>query len=537
MGVARLVVDGEEYLLEDSVCIIGRDPLCNIIMDDQEMSRKHAIIVRGEEGYLLVDFKSSNGVYVNDERIEQCYLHDGDEIRMGETVFTFREKDEGDSGVAAGEGAGGSRHSMDELGTSLRQDTILMLDKREVSRAGDAFEKLLILYQIGKIINSVLDRQEVLNKVIDLALKVMKADRGFIMLKNENGKLVPTVARQMENMMAHDGPITISRNIVMACVRERKPILTQDALVDQRFQTSGSIQMYNIRSAMCVPLNNKNGELIGVLYVDNRIQSHCFREEDLQLLTAFADQAAIAIENANLYMKVQEEARIRNNLSRYLSPDLVDRIMKESVTPELGGERVEATMLFADIRGFTSFSESRSSKEVIEFLNEYLSQMTRVIFAYRGTLDKYMGDGIMAIFGPPFNPKNAPVKAVQAALMMQYQMTQLNERWQRMGYPRMSIGIGINTGEVTAGNIGYTDEKDSSKSRLDFTVIGDAVNTAARLESIAGPGEILITEETCRKLRESPLGAQFVVENRGEQRVKGKQKPVVVYCVKGLRQK
>jgi adenylate cyclase len=289
--------------------------------------------------------------------------------------------------------------------------------------------------------------------------------------------------------------------------------------------------MFNIRSAMCVPLLNKQGRMIGCLYVDNRIQSDCFEDDDLRLLSAFADQASIAIENAKLYEKIRHETNVRNNLSRYLSPDLVERLINErSSGAILGGERVEATVLFADIRGFTTFSEKWPSKDVITFLNEYLSRMTRIIFQYKGTLDKYIGDGIMAVFGAPFNPDYAPARAVMAALHMQSEMKSLHKRWAEMGYPPMQIGIGINTGEVTAGNIGFRDEDNDARSRLDFTVIGDAVNTAARLESIAPGGSILISQATCDQISD-----RFTVKAEGEKNVKGKSKAVRVYRVTGVK--
>ena len=529
MSQAHLRHEGKSHPLDGPFCSIGRDPACDICLNDQELSRKHAIIISSTDNYSLLDFKSSNGVFVNNKRIDHVILQSGDIIQMGDQIFEFVVEEEQSAAAAPAAGADFGTttfHTMVDLERSLSQDTMMMLEKQQPATQKDAFEKLVILFQVSKVINSVLDQKEVLNKVIDLSLKVITADRGFIMLSDDKGELVPTVARQMDNMLAQDGPMTISRNIVESVRTSKKPVLTQDALIDPRFQTSGSIQMYNIRSAMCVPLLNKEEELIGVLYVDNRIQSHCFEDDDLKLLAAFADQAAIAIENSRLYTKVKTETQIRNNLSRYLSPDLVDRVIQQKSGVNLGGEKVEATILFADIRGFTTFSEKWASKDVITFLNEYLSSMTRVIFQYKGTLDKYIGDGIMAVFGAPFNPAYAPARAVLAGLHMQKEMKSLQQRWVEMGYPPMQIGIGINTGEVTAGNIGFKDEDNDARSRMDFTVIGDAVNTAARLESIAAGGQVLISQATYDQVQD-----RFKVEAMGEKMVKGKKKAVLTYEV------
>ncbi|MBI4870898.1 MAG: GAF domain-containing protein [Candidatus Riflebacteria bacterium] len=534
MARAYLKHKAGEYTLSGGICSIGREPSCTIFFDDQELSRKHALVVGFNGEYTLMDFKSSNGVEVNNRAVEQCRLHHGDIIKMGAQVFEFRkEQDPADvsrGAVRAGAdpsktGADKSRlFTMLDLAGAKALHTLaqpLPAEAQESEGTDEAVRKLLILYQVSKIITSELDVTPLLNKVIDLALEVMKADRGFIMLvDDQNGKLVPTVSRQMEGMMGKDGPIMVSRSIVDEVFEKGTPILTKDALVDPRFVTSGSIQMYNIRSAMCVPLVTKD-RTVGVLYVDNRIQSDCFEEDDLKLLTAFGDQAAIAIDNARLYEAIEAETKQRENLSRYLSPDIVDKILAEKGDIGRGGQLVNATVLFCDIRGFTTFSEARRAQPqlVVGILNEYLEAMTASIFEYGGTLDKYLGDGMLAIFGAPFRAEDAPYRAVCAAMAMQMQMDRLCRQWMEKEGFWLLMGVGINTGEVVAGSIG-------SPKRMDYTVIGDCVNTASRVCSIAQGREILITDDTYQLVKD-----RIEVRDPRQLKVKGKNEPIVVYKV------
>lgn len=530
------------FPLDRGICSFGRDPSCTYFFDDQELSRKHALVVHMDGRYSLLDFKSSNGVFVNDHPVDQCILESSDLVQMGSQMFEFicEESPEtvaggGAGGVAAPQAEGVSTSG----GERTRLFTMLDLGRKDLSSeseslspstpAGDevedAIRRLVNLYKVSTIINSELDLQQLLEKVIDSALEVMQADRGFIMLVNEETRqLEPTVSRRMEGMMAQDGPITISRSIVTHCFEETRPILTKDALVDERFQTSGSIQMYNIRSAVCVPLCSKIGETIGVIYVDTRIQSDCLEEDDLEMLSAFADQAAIAIENAKLYAKVEEETRQRTNLSRFLSPDIVDKIIQEKGDISRAVNKVEATILFADIRGFTSFSEHQGDPEVVvSVLNQYLERMTRCIFEEGGTLDKYLGDGLLAIFGAPFRAEDAPFRAVRAAMKMQIEMARLCEEWTKDEGFALKMGIGINTGEVVAGSIG-------SPERMDYTVIGDAVNTSSRLCSVAGPDEIIVTDSTYRAVADRILARELPPVT-----VKGKQNALQVYQIVRMR--
>ncbi|MBI5410958.1 MAG: GAF domain-containing protein [Nitrospirae bacterium] len=393
-----------------------------------------------------------------------------------------------------------------------------------------SFEKLsrsqrdmATLAEVGKMINSVLAMDRLLDLIMDMAIKVMNAERGFLMLKNaETGELAVQVARNMEAELRDQGQWAISSNISSRVASEGQPILATDAQQEDRFQGMQSVMAHNIRSLLCVPLKLKTGEIIGVIYVDNRLTSGVFSEESVEFLTGFAHQAVIAIENARLYENVQKETKARMNLQRYLSPNLVEDVMNRKEVLTLGGKRVNCSVLFADICGFTPLSQKLEPEQVVGLLNEYFTAMTDIIFQYQGTLDKFIGDAIMAVFGAPVVTPSHARNAVSAAIAMQKEARRLREKLGREGTPAFQIRIGVNSGDVVAGNIG-------APSRIEYTVIGDHVNLASRLESSASPDGILISGATYRQVKDL-----VQARNLPPIEVKGRTGSVEVYEVLDL---
>jgi adenylate cyclase len=517
MPEAYLEREGKRTPVTGALIQIGRDPGCEIHLQDQQLSRKHALLVRSGSGFEILDYKSRNGISVNGRKTERSFLQSGDEIQLGSFTFRFVQEHAETSATRIQE-----TPLLDALGAPDLEAAQTMMMKASGAKVGySALEKLMTLYQIGKVINSELELPVLMDKIIDQALKVMRADRGCVMLKDDaSGELVLCAYRAMKAQEIEGrGAPTPSRSIVQDVVRSMQPVLTSDALLDERFDSSQSIQMYNIRSAMCVPLTDKERKLTGILYVDNLAQSNAFHPEDLKLLSAFADQAAIAVENAKLYLQVQKEIQRRTNLSRYLSPAVVDKIIHSDQAVAPGGEKRDVSILFADIRNFTPLAESLPSHEVVDLLNQFLDKMTQKIFAEQGTLDKYTGDGLMAIFGAPLPMKDHALRAVRAALAMQQEMTRCNEQWKPQGLPDLQIGIAIHSGETIVGNIG-------SSERVDYTAIGDVVNTAARLEGIAEGNEVVISKATLDQ-----VGKQAVAQTLQIVPLKGKSQTVPIYRV------
>jgi adenylate cyclase len=269
---------------------------------------------------------------------------------------------------------------------------------------------------------------------------------------------------------------------------------------------------------MAVPLMYSD-DVFGVVVLDSQIAANAFTEKDLQLFQNIANQAAIAIQNSLFAKKLEAEAVTRERFQRLLSPAIAEQVMSGEVEVAQGGELRETTVLFSDIRGFTAMSEARDAQDVVHMLNEYFEHMVEIVFDYEGTLDKFVGDEIMALFGAPVAHSDDAYRAVKVGLEMMRVLAELNGRRVARGEHEIHIGIGINTGEVVAGYLG------SSKA-LEYTVIGDAVNTGARLCSLAKAGEVIVSQWTYERIRD-----RFEVEELPATRVKGKSQALKVYRV------
>jgi adenylate cyclase len=252
-------------------------------------------------------------------------------------------------------------------------------------------------------------------------------------------------------------------------------------------QLSGSIVQKRVQTGIYAPLLWR-GEAFGAVCVDSSNPGATFTEEAMRLLLVIAQYAAMAIATHQLQEKLRQESAARTNLMRQFSPKVAERLLKHRGRLQLGGERSDVTILCADIRGFTKMSTGLEADQVVEMLNECFAYLVPVIFAFQGTVDKYIGDAILAIFGSPEPDPEHSEKAVHAAREMQLAMTKLNSVRAARKMSPIEIGIGIHRGEVVHGFIGTAD-------RMEFTVIGDAVNRASRYCAGGTAGEIMISPE------------------------------------------
>ncbi len=351
------------------------------------------------------------------------------------------------------------------------------------------YEKLRISYELQRAIGAELDLDRLLEKILEPCLELLAADRGVILLY-EDGDLRPRCSRERR---AGPEEFVVSRAVVGQVVKEKVAVLSSDAKLDPRFSESKSIIMTGIRSSMAVPLLFKS-ELLGVMSVDAQ-NPNAFAEKDLQLLTNIANQAALFIANAALARRIEAEALARARFQRLLSPAIAELVVSGKVEVKQGGQARSTTMLFTDIRGFTSKSETMRAEDIVTMLNDYFERMVDVVFRHEGTLDKFVGDEIMALFGAPVAHPDDAIRAVQTALDMLDALRVFNTERESSGSTGFEIGIGINTGEVVAGYIG------SSKA-MQYTVIGAPVNLASRLCSAAHGMQIVISESTWEQVRD-----------------------------------
>ncbi len=534
---------------------IGRSKNNDLIIHDDTVSRHHAEIREMKEGFFIGDLGSYNKITVNGKSIESAFLRHGDKIQLGLTKLSFLES------TATPDKAGESlvinteEHDEEEVQHILQSSSILedLGGSRELlftleGKEDPAIEKiedisskrlghesesnlstlarsnkvLFVLYEISRHLNQIHDFDELLKKIVDLIFMVIDADYGFLVLTSgmEGEELIPVVVKHKTDQGIPPGEIRASRTLINRVINDKVALLTSNAMTDSRLDMAKSVMIQKIKSAICVPLWRKD-KIIGVIQLDSVQFHNQFTQDDLELLKAIGSQVSMVIEQSSLNEQIREEELMRSRLERFHSPQVIEMILKGGQLTKddiMEPKELTATILFTDIVNFTHLSETMPPRETNIILNRYFSKMTDVIFKYDGTLDKYIGDGMMAVFGAPMEKEDDAERAVRAGLEIIRQLADMMKETSKDR--RFDIRIGINTGRVVAGNMG-------SPKRMEYTVIGDPVNVASRLESIARPNQILIGEETFTVVKD-----KFDIRKVGAKKVKGKRSEIMVYEVR-----
>ncbi len=381
-------------------------------------------------------------------------------------------------------------------------------------RPDDAGRHFSVLYQVGKQVLSARSLDELNELALTLVFDAINAERGVLLLRDEqSGEFVPHARRSRDGTL----PGPVSRGIIDEVLAGPLGILTADALHDPRFQARDSVRMSNVRSALCAPLCI-DGDVLGLIYLDSRIDAYAFTRNDLGLLNAIANMIAIRSNQEALRSALTEERIVRSNLERYHPADVVDAILESRHLPQIGLEDREVTVMFTDLSGFTAMAEAATPPKVAELLNEYYAVATRAIFAHGGTVNEYLGDGVLAVFGAPLPHSKHAEKAVAAAIDLLHGVM----RSPTIGEKALDlhVRIGINSGRVVAGSVGPSQQ-------LKYAVIGDPVNVAARLERIGELDTITVGEDTFALLPKS-----LQCEDLGVQQLRGRKHPVRAYCIR-----
>jgi adenylate cyclase len=529
LRVPRLILnpgqsDEQTFPLRGGANTIGRTPENDVCVVHRSLSRRHARI-DVEDGRLAIeDLQSKNGTFVDGERITRRPLRHRATFVCGEVPFQVLLDSDGhevtedqsqptlvldmQSVLAAG--------SIDELlepAVAAGQPALKVRRGREEARAQD---KMRVLLRASEILASPGSIDSLLERILQLLFQILEIDRGAVLLREPDDTLRPRIARTAAGQSL-DLPI-FSEHIVQYVREHRKAALFLDARDDSRLDTAASVMSQSIRSSMCVPLVSKGG-LIGVLYVDNLTTPDRFQQEDLEFLAAFANQAAVAIENATLAKQIEQDAVLRSHYLRFFSPSIASKLQGSS-----GGalelQEADATVLFADLSQYTALSSRLKPVEIMALLNEYFPVATEAVFRHDGTLEKYIGDALLAVWGAPIPHPDDVDRAIRAAVEIHQAVVRLNERFRAQGRPEIHVHQGINFGRVAAGNVG-------SAQYLQYATIGDATNVASRVCSLANADELLITEAVLEHWKDR----RWPVEKLPAVTVKGKQEELVVYRV------
>ena len=535
-----------QYNLQaNSTCTIGRAPDNTVVLDDPRASRYHAHINCVDDGtFNLVDGaiingqlrRSANKVFINGSPQTEHQLKNGDRVTIGASAIRFEQKpEERTTDVRYDDKPLG--HTQLLISANDVMSTVLHGKPAEGVVSTPARDKVLeslqrkanilsALYEMSKTLGSVFDLDAIFAKATDIIFRSTPADRVVALLAEGDGNgnpedvvLNPIATRARdESLNNHARKLTIGRTITRKVMKDRVALLSQDAASDEQFAGVDSIVSQGVRSTICAPLVGES-RVHGAIYADRLDPFAAFKPDDLELISAVAAQTAIAVENARAHERLAREEVARANYSRFLPEYVVKQMLDNPESFKLGGVNQTITILFADIRGFTSISEHAQPEKIVGLLNRYFSAMTDIIFAHGGTLDKYLGDGMMALFGAPTTTPEDASNALNAAVAMQRRILGINLELSQEGLPEIGVGIGLHTGEATVGYIG-------SERRSEYTAIGDTVNTASRLESNARGGEILVSDATAKAAR-----SRYKLKPREPITVKNRAQPVVLWEV------
>ncbi|HAJ78758.1 MAG TPA: hypothetical protein DCO75_03225 [Fibrobacteres bacterium] len=527
---------------------IGRAVENGINLAGSEVSRQHALIRPRDNYFVIIDCGSANGTFVNGRALHRYVpqpLYEGDEITICSIKLKFVS--EGQDPLAIRKNATCAVPAAE--GRPKFPDTgrlaIIFTSETHAPAVNATMDASLGMFEVGAITAPVEDLKDVikrlkamvtvsnnlgsLTKPEALLEKIMEsifdifpqADRAFIMLRDKTGEMIPVLGRSRIDKDGEREDFPVSRTIINTVLEKKQSVLSSDAQKDGRFSAGRSIVNLSIRSLMCAPFICKD-ELLGVISADTMSGVHTFRSEDLAMLTNIAGQAAIFLKTSELFAAVENETRVRSQLSRYLSKDVVDGVIDGTIPLQLGGEKKYGTVFFCDIVGFTGIAERLSAVDVVEKLNRYFSITAGIITRNRGTLHKFGGDMIMAFWNVMLPDDHAQINAMRASVEMQIAIWKFNCDIQSSGQSPLYLGIGCNTGEFAGGNVG-------GGERMEYTIIGDNVNLAQRIESLAGRWQVFAAESTFE-----PAAMQCCAIKLPMAYVKGKSAPIQVYSVRGI---
>ncbi len=377
----------------------------------------------------------------------------------------------------------------------------------------------------GQAIAREIRMDALLAELMKIVIETAGAERGALIRITRAGPRVAAV-REVESdaVLRSDTPLEehgwIAAGVIRFALRTAEPVVLRDANREGAFQDDAAIRASAARSVLCIPIVHQ-GRVENLLYLTNNLSTGSFTPDRIEGLSLLTGQIAVSLKNAELYeeleARIEERTRqlevrnrfIRQAFGRYLSDDVASALLESPEGLTLGGERRQVTILMADLRGFTPLTDRLPPEQIVNIVNNFLGEMTEIIFRYQGTINEFIGDAILAIFGAPLTLADHAERAVACAVEMQGAMAHVNTMNRKLGLPAVEMGVSLHTGEVVVGNVG-------SEKRAKYGVVGRAVNIAARIESYTVGGQILASERTLA-LVPSPVSTagEFVIHPKG----------------------
>jgi adenylate cyclase len=526
--MAKLVISsgGKETIheLKSRETRIGRvAPLVDLVLHDGRASRLHAIIRKLPTGFSVIDLNSANGTFVNEKQITEHTLKEGDVIRIGATKMRFESSKTGLLVKQDDQPIPQNKTVMLVQSDAFRvAKSESLVTPAEIKRLQAKAEILSHMFDLSKALATIFDIEEIFKHVSDLLFQLTPAARVVFFQREKDGSLTATVANFRDKSTAvRTESVVVSRTILRQAVDDRVSVLMSDAA--NELKSAKSVVFQNISSAICAPMVGQSG-VLGAIYTDVSSPNplDIFSQDHLELMNAIASQVSVALESAITHKQLSRNALARAAYERFLPAHVVEQIVESPDTLKLGGVTQQITILYADVCGFTTMSAKAHPEQVVEMLNRLFSSLTEIVFKNGGTLDKYIGDCIMALFGAPYVGERDAENAVRTAIEMRQALVALNEDFAELGFPHVNLSIGLNSGPATVGYIG-------SERRTDYTAIGDSVNLAARLQTAAKPGQVLVSGSTAVS-----VGDEFVVRRVADLTLKGYDASIAAYEVLGV---
>jgi adenylate cyclase len=472
--------------------VLGRahenSPILVDLSPDKKVSRVHARVWREDDAWWIEDCQSLHGTRLNDVEIKgegKQKIQAGDAIIIGDTTLELRSLELQDQFGQTNYLALGATLLQDERQTAgavniARALDATNLDLVSAKGAGDAgSQRLKLVCELPLLFAAKTQLEDLLPTIVDRLVDLIpNAESWALALRDPQTNALLLKAYRCE----HDPHL--SETLSRRAMAERKAFIWNRAVTGD---LSGTILQSAIITGMYAPLLWQD-EAFGVICAESRSLEGIFNEEDLRLIVFMAQYAAMAVGSHRLQEKLRQESVVSAKLLRQFSPKVAERLLKHRGNLRLGGERSEVTILNSDIRGFTKLTENMEPDDIVEMLNEYFAVLVPIVFSHQGTIDKFIGDAILAVFGSPEPDAKQYEHAVRAAVEMQAAVAKVNEGRLARGLPCAEPGVGIHCGEVVHGFVGTSD-------RMEFTVIGDAVNKASRYCTGAAGGEVVISPE------------------------------------------